>query len=194
MRYPAASFALQTEHSVQRGSLESRLGRHQSSMPKGVRVMYRRRRCCKRERRQRGSYRALDRQIPWGRPALPWTMQDTKGKMSHLVNYCQEKSMVGDCGLLTNWPGRYTRRSSEQSKTPVAVIFFTDYSSSSPTSPLLLLLIPPYPHKIKHHCSTTHPHKYLPATTSSSYNPRPTFVSADAATSVAANCVQCKRY
>lgn len=50
IRDTATSFARQTEQSVQRGSLGSALGRHQSSMRRGFRVVYRRRRYCKGER------------------------------------------------------------------------------------------------------------------------------------------------
>lgn len=33
--------------------------------------------------------------------------QKMKGKMSHIANHCQEKSVVECCGFLANRPGRY---------------------------------------------------------------------------------------
>ena len=41
-------------------------------------------------------------------PALSLNRQDTKGKMSHLANYCPEKSIVEYYDFLANQPGRYT--------------------------------------------------------------------------------------
>lgn len=88
-----------------------RVGRHQSSLPRAFRVVYRYRRRCREERRQRGPYRALDRQKAWGRPALSRPREDMKVNMSHLANRFQGKGMVEYRAFLTNRPGRYTRRS-----------------------------------------------------------------------------------
>lgn len=68
-----------------------RVGRHQSSLPRVFRVVYRYRRRCREER--------------------PRPREDMKVNMSHLANRCQGKGMVEYRAFLTNRPGRYTRRS-----------------------------------------------------------------------------------
>ena len=81
-----------------------KMRRHYSSLPRFIGVVYRCRRRLREQRRQRGPYRAPDRQKQWRQHAFSRNRQYMKGKMSHIANHCQEKSLMEYCDFLAYRP------------------------------------------------------------------------------------------